>query len=108
MHYRVRRRWISRHYFPVPYVGIPTPETSVETGFDVSHPFENIFPERTFVGGHGLEDAVQGADAERHVRRNHDPMVAGSFGLEDDVAADLMDERISPCPAEVVSEARAG
>ena len=98
----------SKTLFPCPLCQHPTPETSVETGFDVSHPFENIFPERTFVGGHGLEDAVQGADAERRVRRNHDPMAAGSFGLEDDVAADLMDERISPCPAEVVSEARAG
>ena len=52
--------------------------------------------------GYGLEDAVQGADTERRMCWNHDPVVTWHLGLENDMAADLMDKRISPQTAKVV------
>ena len=73
-----------------------------------SNAFEQVFPERPLVSGHGLEDAVQCADSKRRVRWYYDPVMAGGFGLENDVAADLMDESIPPRPVQVAGEARAG
>ena len=73
-----------------------------------SNAFKQVFPERPLVSGHGLEDAVQCADSKRRVRWYYDPVMAGGFGLKNDVAADLMDESIPPRPTLVAGVARAG
>jgi len=72
-----------------------------ELGQRALEPLEQIFSEYSFVDGYGLEDTVQGADTERSMCWNHDPVVTWHLGLENDMAADLMDKRISPQTAKV-------
>ncbi len=64
-------------------------------------PLEQIFSGYPFVDGYGLKDTVQGADTERRMCWNHDPVMTWHLGLEDDMATDLMDERIPPQTAKV-------
>lgn len=61
---------------------------------------QNIFLRQTLDLGHGAQDGVKRADAQRIVVGDSQPMVARGIGLQDDMAAFLIDPPIAVMLAE--------
>ncbi len=53
---------------------------------------------------HGPQDGIQRSDAKVFVGRDFHTLMRGLFGLQNDVAAFLMDDSIAPVPAKHIDE----
>ena len=61
---------------------------------------ENILARDALRGGHLAEDGVKSADAQRLVVWNRKAVMLRGLGLQNDVAADLVDLPVSPAGAQ--------
>ncbi len=66
-----------------------------------SNPFENVLFRDALVRGNGSENRIQRSNSEGIVSRDDDPVRRGLLGLQNYVAANLMDSLVSPALAEV-------
>jgi hypothetical protein len=57
-----------------------------------------------FVFPHGPQDGIRRSDAKALVGRDCHTLMSGLFGLQNDVAAFLMDDSIAPVPAKHIDE----
>ena len=66
--------------------------------------YENGFSGNALMRGDGGNDRIQRSDAEWVVSGNGDAVVGWCFGLQNDVAADLMDALVLPALFKVACE----
>lgn len=63
---------------------------------------ENLFLGDALVGGDQSQDRIQCPDTQKSVGGNRHPLMARILGLQDHVAADLVDDRVAPMLAQVL------
>lgn len=68
------------------------------------NPAENLFSCHVFVRGNSSQNRIERSNAQRIVGRHRDAMVRGLLGLQDNVAANLMNPLVTPPAAEMPDE----